>query len=218
MNSILVLSVDITGCRSDSINWLCERGKLCICEISGSCSNGNLLVYEEVISSPLCSPQISDRSVAIDWSICDTSKDNVKIRADCDEEQSSEKMIILTGVVVTTTISPTTSISPTTIVYTGSCGADGYCDFRDSECLEGYQDCPEYDGECHTDEKCCCLAEGETTSTIPGKKTGFGYGWVVGIVIIIAIVVVVYFFFIKKGRREEEIKRAFRKLYEKWGV
>lgn len=215
MNPMVALSVNITTCKSDSIDWLCERGRPCICKISGSCTDGNLLVYEEDMNSPLCSPRISDTSSSIDWSICDTLKDNVKVRADCNEDQSSEKMIILTGVVVTTT-TPTTTISPTTTIYTGTCGVDGYCEFKDNECLEDYEDCSEYEHECYTDEKCCCPINGGTPTTVPSKPSRFGYGWIIGFLIIIVIVVIVYFFFIKKGKAEQEIKHAFRKLYEKW--
>jgi len=215
INSVVVLSVNITTCKSDSIDWLCERDRPCVCEISGTCTDGNLLVYEEGITNLICAPQISDRTASIDWTICETTENNIKVRADCKDEQSSEKMIILTGAAVTTTVPTTTTSTPTT-EYTGTCGIDGYCEFKDNECLEDYEDCSEYEHECYTDEKCCCSTNGGTPTTIPSKSSGFDYGWIIGFLIIIVIVVIVYFFFIKKGKAEQEIKHAFRKLYEKW--
>jgi hypothetical protein len=125
MNFMIVLSVNITSCRSDSIDWLCERDTLCICNIQGDCSNGNLLIYKDTINNPICSPQISDFTATVDWTICKTTEDYVKARADCDEGQSTEKMLILTGTAVTTTTIRTTTTTESE-TYTGMCGIDGY--------------------------------------------------------------------------------------------
>jgi hypothetical protein len=206
---VLVLSVDITSCKSDVLNWLCDRGKKCTCKISGSCSNGNLLVYDEYLINPLCSPQIIGDTATIDWTYFNTSKDYVKAHADCDEGRSTEKMIIITAPAGTTTTIKTTT---TTTPY-GGCGTDGYCEFTENECLGGYEDCPDYDYECSTDEKCCCYVLTGTTTT-QKKQSGFNYGWLI-LPILILIGVFVYFFFIKKGGKEETIEK-FRKLYEKW--
>jgi len=209
LNPILVSSVDVTSCKSGTLNWLCERGRTCVCEISGTCSNGNFLVYDEYLTNPLCSPQIIDDTATIDWTYCNSTKDYVKARADCDEGQSPEKMIIITAPTGTTT----TSIMTTTTLY-GGCGMDGYCEYGENECLEGYEDCPEYDFECSTGEKCCCFVSVGTTTT-QKKPSGFNYGWLI-IPILIIIGVFVYFFFIRKERRRREYIEKFRKLYEKW--
>ncbi len=209
LKSILVFSVDVTDCKSGTLNWLCDRGKVCVCEISDSCTNGNLLIYDEYPSNPLCSPQIINNRVTINWVYCNTTKDYVKARADCDEGQSPEKMIILTGEFETTTTIITTT-STTTTIY-GVCGLDGYCEFTENECLEGYEDCPEYDVECSGDEKCCCSME--TTTTTQRKLSGFSYGWLI-LPVLIIIGIFVYFFFIRK-KKSETIKK-FRRLYEKW--
>ncbi len=215
------LALDITGCKSDSTNWLCDRSDLCICEISGTCTNGNILLYENDVSNLLCAPQISDSKAYIDWSLCDTTLDSLKIVADCNEGQSTERMIILTG--VASTVSTTTSISgttqstagttiQTTIEYTGMCGSDGYCESADNDCLTDYTDCPEYENECNTGEKCCCPPSGPTT-TIKGDKGGFNFLWIIPIIIVI-IAVVIYFLFIRGKERQTIL--TFRKLYEKW--
>ena len=219
MNFAPVLCVNLTSCKSDSIDWLCEKDKLCNCRITGDCSNGNLLVYEDDIYSPICSPQISDSSSSIDWSICETSEDYIKIRADCEEGQSNERMLILTGTAVTTT-TVRSSVTTTTQsdVYTGTCGGDGYCELSDVECIGSYEDCSTYDNECQVSEKCCCLVSVSTPSTSPKKKSGFNYWWIIGILAIIGLAILVYFFYIKKGHREEKIKKAFRDLYQKWGT
>ena len=218
MSFTTVLSVNITNCRSDSIDWLCEKDKLCNCRTTGDCSNGNLLIYEDNINNPVCSPQISDDTSSIDWSICKTSEDYVKIRADCDEGQSVEKMLILTGTGVTTTTTGSSATTTTQFEYTGTCGGDGYCELSDLECMESYEDCSTYDNECQLNEKCCCLVGDVVPSTDLGKKSGFNYWWIIGILVIIGLAILVYFFYIKKGHREQEIKKAFRDLYEKWGT
>lgn len=208
----IVYSADISNCKSDSINWLCERGKLCTCSIAGTCTDGNILVYAEDVSNIICSPQISDRIARIDWSYCNTTLDSVRIRADCDEGQSLEKMIIISG--TATTIATTTTATITTIETTisgGTCGAEGYCDAAINECIVGYEECSSYSSECSAGEKCCCPS---TATTTPGKKGGgFNFLWIVPIIIVVAVVLV--YFFVIRGR-EKETKLTFKKLYEKW--
>jgi len=212
------LALDITGCKSDSTNWLCERDDLCLCSIDGTCTDGNLLVYENELSNLLCAPRISDNKAYIDWSFCDTTLDMVKIRADCDEGQSTERMIILSGLLPTTTTAstttPTTTVVTTigTTVYTGTCGYEGYCENIDNDCIIDFIDCPEYDDECNVDERCCCPFA-EATTTVPSGEGGFNFLWIIPIIIVI-IVVVVYFFFIRG--RERETMLTFKRLYEKW--
>ena len=215
INLTPALSIDVTSCKSNGINWLCEQGKVCTCEISGTCSNGNLLVYEDDISNPLCSPQISDGVASIKWENCNTTKDSVKTRADCNEGQSPEERIIISAAITTTTVLGTTTVPETTIPPTttlpGMCG-DGYCEYEDYECLEGYEHCDEYDDECELNEKCCCPVAEITTTTVPSKPSRSRY-WFIGLFVILFIGGFIYFFFIKK---RGEAKIAFKKLYEKW--
>lgn len=216
------LSLDITSCKSGSTNWLCDRGHLCACEISGTCNNGNVLLYENDISNILCAPQIANNKANIDWSLCNTTLDSVRIIADCNEGQSLERMIILSGATTSTitSTSGTTSAgttagsttTQTTIEYTGMCGSDGYCEKTENECLTDYTECSENDNECNTGEKCCCPPSGTTTTT-KGDKSGFNFLWIIPVIIVV-IAVAIYFIFIR-GRERQTIL-SFRKLYEKW--
>ena len=203
------LSLDISGCKSDSTNWLCTRGSLCVCDISGTCTNGNILLYENDVSNLLCVPKITNNKAYIDWTYCNTTLDSIRIRADCDEGQSLERMIILSGTTTSVSTTMLTTVATTT-EYTGMCGNEGYCEKIENECLTGYENCLENDDECNADEKCCCPG---TTTTIPSDKGGFNFLWVIPIIIVI-IVVLVYLFFIRG--RERETMLTFRKLYEKW--
>jgi len=210
----IVLSVDVISCKSGNLNWLCEKGLICVCKISGSCSNGNLLVYDNYLSNPLCSPQIINNTVNINWNYCNVEKDYVKAVVDCDEGQSSEKMIIITAATGTTTTSTITTTTFTTTTLYGGCGIDGYCEYTENECLEGHEYCPEYDTACASNEKCCCyIYEGPTTTQ--KRPSSFNYGWLI-IPILIIIGLFVYFFFIKKERERKKYIEKFRKLYEKW--
>jgi hypothetical protein len=206
----IVYSADITSCKSGSVNWLCERGKLCTCSISGTCTNGNILVYGDYVTNVLCLPKISDKTAIIDWSYCNTTSDYVKIRVDCDEGQSSEKMIIVSGVATTATTTRTSTTVQTTISE-GVCGADGYCEITSNECVVGYEDCNSYNTECNTGEKCCCPS---LTTTIPEEEGGFNYIWIVPVIVVVIAAVLFYFFFLKE--REKKTKLAFKRLYEKW--
>lgn len=85
--------VEIIGCKSGDVNWFCEVGKRCTCITEGPCTNGNLLVYQSSISTPICSPTISGSYASIDWDACSVISSYIKVRADCDESQSSEKVI-----------------------------------------------------------------------------------------------------------------------------
>jgi len=211
------LALDISECKSDSTNWLCERGEMCVCTITDTCTNGNVLLYENDVSQLLCAPKITDNKAYIDWSYCNTTLDSIRLRADCDQGQSAERMIILSGVptTVATTIAtttPTTTQTTETTEYTGMCGDDGYCENINNECLMNYEDCSVYDDECNVDERCCCPSAGPTTTT-PSDGGGFNYLYIIPVIIVI-IVVVIYFFFIRG--RERETMLTFKRLYEKW--
>ena len=93
----IVFSVSITDCTSGYSSWTCESGSICKCTISGSCTDGNLLVYKTSVSNLLCCPSIINSIARIDWKNCGSPMGQVRVRADCEEGQSSEKIILITS-------------------------------------------------------------------------------------------------------------------------
>jgi len=41
----LAFAVEIESCKSDSDNWECDPDEICVCEISGDCTD--VYVYQE---------------------------------------------------------------------------------------------------------------------------------------------------------------------------
>jgi hypothetical protein len=111
--------------------------------------------------------------------------------------------IIATTAISTTSVNvSTTPKSTTSTTKTSKCGPNGYCEAIDGECTTGYEDCPDNDIDCETDQKCCCVAE---IQPAPDNL------WlVVGLIVILLMVVLVYFFIKSKSRI------TFEKLYRKW--
>ncbi|MBU5678510.1 MAG: hypothetical protein QXJ96_03010 [Candidatus Aenigmatarchaeota archaeon] len=141
-------ALEILGCSSSREAWKCEIGKDCICLISGNCTNGTLLVYQEDIRSLVCAPQIIEGVARIDLELCDaTYYKNLKVIADCDEGFSEEKSISLIAPRIETT-STTTSIEisrPRVSTTTIGCGLKGqYCGVGRAPCCEGLTCCPDY--------------------------------------------------------------------------
>lgn len=110
---VYAASIDITTCKSGTTDWSCNSDKTCACTISGTCTNGFLLVYKDTISNLLCSPTISGTSASINWNACGNPTGSVGARADCDQGQSVDKTINIVQA-TTTTSSTTTSTSTTT--------------------------------------------------------------------------------------------------------
>ena len=201
----IVLSVEIIRCKSDDTNWLCEEGEICVCKISGECTDGNLLVYEGSIENLLCLPEIDDDEAVIDWDDCENPLEWVDVRADCEEGQSEEESIYFKEIIITETTTSTTTTTITTIGTTTIEEELEPCPI-DWECCEGelyYEDepCP-IDMEC-IDHVCVPYEEVE--------EEGFNYGLIAGIIVVIIVVFLIYSFFIKKRG-----KMSFKKLYEKW--
>lgn len=210
MSPNIVLSVEITRCKSDDTNWLCAEGEVCVCKISGTCTDGNLLVYEGSINNLLCAPEIDDDEAVIDWYDCGNPLEWVDVRADCEEGQSEEESIyVIEEVIIRTTTIPdditTTTTRTITIDVTTTIEELEPCPI-DWECCEGelyYEDEP-----CPIDMECidhvCVPFEGD-------EEGGLNFGLVVGIIVVIIVVFFIYFFFLKKKGR-----MSFNKLYEKW--
>ncbi|MEM5860915.1 MAG: hypothetical protein QXL09_00580 [Candidatus Aenigmatarchaeota archaeon] len=143
--SQISIALEILGCRSAREPWICEIGKECVCVISGNCTNGNLLVYQEDMRSILCAPQIIDGIAKIDLELCEAIYyKTLKIRADCEEEFSEEKSIsIIAPRIETTTTTTSIEISrPRVSTTTIGCGLKGhYCGVGRPPCCEGLTCC-----------------------------------------------------------------------------
>lgn len=209
-----VYAVSITNCRSGDKSWECEEGEICMCFISGECTDGNLLVYKSDIGDLYCAPRITGVKAEIDWNDCGNPSGEVEVIADCDEGQSFEQEIEI--------------IEAQETVY---CGINGYCESKATGCKSDYEKCSEYDDECSSDEKCCCLkipekvpcphecCSGEidyedkecqigyTCVNNVCKKTeteGGSNTWLIIGIIIIFIIAGAAFFILKKGKTDEE--------------
>lgn len=143
-------ALDILGCSSHRESWKCEIGNDCICVISGNCTNGSLLVYQEDIRSLLCSPQISEGIARIDLEFCEAIYyRNLKVKADCDEGMSQEKIITIIpkSEVISTTLPSTLNLTTTIaqrVTTTISCGLRGqYCGPGRAACCSGLVCCPD---------------------------------------------------------------------------
>jgi hypothetical protein len=197
----IVLSLEIDYCKSNDDNWFCEAGEICVCEISGDCTDGVLLVYEGSIKNLLCVPEIYDDQAVIDWDACGDPREWIDVRADCEEGQSDEETILVAELVEPPidTVQTTSTTSRTTID-----GGLEPCPL-DYDCCEGepeYEDFPCLAGmECINNE--CVKYDDE--------DGGINYGLIIGVIVIAVIAFLVYSFYLKKGK-----KMTFKKLYEKW--
>jgi len=87
-------SINIDKCYSEGTrDWECYNDDICICKISGSCSNGRLLVYETDIRTLLCAPKIVNGFADIVWDDCFNPTGSIKIMSDCDEGQTDERTV-----------------------------------------------------------------------------------------------------------------------------
>jgi len=208
LSSPLVFSADIEveNCESNNRDWECVINEICVCEIEGDCTNGNLLVYDDDITDMLCMPEIDDNEAQFTLDSCGSPIGKIRVRADCDEGQSEEERldaiefeIILTTIEETTTTREiTTTRATTTVEELEECPIEW-------DCCEGelyYEDAPCPPGEECIDHVCVPYEEPEE---------GFNYGLIAGIIVVIIVVFLIYFFFIKRRG-----KMSFKKLYEKW--
>lgn len=146
--SQLCMAIEISSCSSSREAWICEIGNDCICIISGNCTDGNLLIYQDDMRSLVCAPKIIEGIARVDLYLCDaTYYKNLKVRADCDEGFSEEKNILIKtpGIEVSTTIPTTIEITiPMITTTTLKCGLKGqYCGVGRAPCCEGLTCCPD---------------------------------------------------------------------------
>jgi len=180
----LASSVTITSCKSDDADWECQEDEICVCSISGACTDGNLIVYKSTISNLYCTPVIKNGKAEIDWDNCKNPSGTIKVRADCDEGQSSIKSIEIVSESATTTHSTTTTTEPEDELEEcpyECCINEIY--YEDEFCPSGF--------ECINNE---CVETGKSSNK----------GLIIVGILIILIIAVVAFFVIKKGSKEEE--------------
>jgi hypothetical protein len=107
-------ALSVSECYSDDgDSWKCSDNEFCVCEISGSCSHGDLLIYENDIDDVLCIPKIIDSQAEFSPLECMyDSGDTLKVRAVCDEGYSPEKDLDIylgTGTTISGTTLPSTT-------------------------------------------------------------------------------------------------------------
>ncbi len=169
----LVLAVDIDSCKSyGKDNWHCQDDDICICEFSGDCTDGRLLVYETDIRTLFCMPKIVDGYADINWGNCDYPTGEVKVRADCEEGQSEERTIELVsgndngnGNGDTTTTTTSTTIVPCNFVCQATCTDDNNPPFCYRRISHGTDGCPEGTICCESILKECPSEELPITTT-----------------------------------------------------
>ena len=200
MNFSSILAISIVNCTSNDKIWECELDKTCNCIISGTCTNGNLLVYHKNITTLLCSPKINDSIASIEWENCKNPTGYVNIRADCDEGQSDQETILLfaptttttTTIITTTTRRTTTTRATTTTIQIPTQRACPYecCvdepGYRDKYCSPGLTCCPD-----HTCKKSC---EGGLSSKI-----------IFWVALAAIIPIVLFLLYVWKGKASENI-------------
>lgn len=150
----LVSGIEIESCKSEGKNnWECGSSDICVCRISGGCTDGRLLVYETDVRNLFpCMPKIINGYADIIWDNCDNPTGEVKVRADCSEGQSSQKTINIISPEApppqsnghhgtTTTITTTTTISCNYVCQT-TCVDDNNPPFCYRRMVQGTGGCP----------------------------------------------------------------------------
>lgn len=193
---VLLLTIDyssaleVSSCNSGGDEWTCQTDKICICEISGDCTNGNLFVYDTNFLTPLCLPKIDDGKVNIEWDQCQSTTKEVKVMANCYEGNSSEKIIQLIEYVPTTSSIKTTTIATTTtnLIPCQSECCENMPGFLDKECEKGLVCCSsgEFGGQCKKNVDECFVTQ--------EKKRGSGIFIIIAIIGLIVIVGLVLYF------------------------
>jgi len=178
----LAYAVKIESCKSEGeSDWDCHESDICICRISGDCTNGRLLVYEKDIRTLLCMPRIVNGYSDIDWDDCFSPIGEVKVRADCEEEQSSENTVNIVsgngdggngghnGGSRTTTTTTTTTTIPCNYVCQAMCMDDNNPPFCYKRIPHGTNSCPGSTICCESILTSC--PEAGPGTTIPQDKT-----------------------------------------------
>jgi hypothetical protein len=134
-------NIEIVSCTSGKNPWECEIGKACVCQISGTCTSGELLVYKDSIYNALCMPTISSGISVIFSDACNIRKGEIKVRASCLEGNSIEKTISIVEFSTQPEPQPTTIIpQPTTTIIYKTCAEIGE-DCSNLVCCEGLMCC-----------------------------------------------------------------------------
>ncbi len=88
--------ISITTCKSGATDWVCNISGVCKCELAGSCTNGDFLVYKKDPNDILCSFEINGSEVVMYWDKCGSpTTDDVKVVVDCNGNRSSEETIFI---------------------------------------------------------------------------------------------------------------------------
>ena len=167
-----IFAVSIESCKSGRENWVCDPDDICVCEISGDCTDGDLLVYKDDITDLLCAPEILGSNVDIFWEKCGNPIGEVKVRADCEEGQSSREKITISYIssaVTTTTSTTTTTVILCNYVCQSTCSDDNNPPFCYRRIPHGTRGCPGGTICCESIFKQC--PETETGTTISQDET-----------------------------------------------
>ncbi len=178
-------NIEIVNCTSGKNSWECEIGKPCVCQISGTCTNGELLVYKDSIYNALCMPTISSGISVIFLDACNIRRGEIKVRASCFEGNSMEKTISIVEYSMPLEPQPTTIPKITTTIIYEPCAEVGE-DCSNLECCEGLICC-----EDNTCQEYC-----------EEKPKGLNI-WIL-IIPLIGILIILAFFFIIKKKGEIE--------------
>lgn len=216
------LALTIESCSSNTESWKCEKGKLCICRISGSCTNGNLLVYKTSLANLLCAPSIVDGTAEIDWNFCGNPTGTVRVIADCDEGQSEERSLEIIILAPTTTTSTTTTIplTPTTTSTTTSTTPP----FRPTTTIPttAKEECPYeccvdepqfYDKHCGAGFRCV----DNVCEPIPSEETKRGGGGGALIILVLLLFVILIGAIVVFFKLKRTAPKSYEDLYKKWG-
>lgn len=87
------LAVIIDDCYSGRYDHFeCEYDDMCYCEISGNCTDGDLIIYRDDVDETICIPEIFDSEVEFNRYDCEFEPNEiVYIRAICEEDYSPEE-------------------------------------------------------------------------------------------------------------------------------
>ncbi|MBU5678915.1 MAG: hypothetical protein KQA36_03465 [Candidatus Aenigmarchaeota archaeon] len=130
--------IEITECSSGKEPWVCYSNELCICRISGICTDGILMIYKGSIQDAFCFPSIEKGIAAIYLDDCNNPREEIKVRASCLEGNSAEKTIKIEEKVERASTTTTIATRETTTIRECSKLGDS-CAYQN--CCEGLYCC-----------------------------------------------------------------------------
>lgn len=169
--------IEITECSSGKDPWVCYTNELCVCRISGICTEGTLMIYKNSIQDAFCFPSIEKGIAAIYLDMCNNPRGEIKVRASCLEGNSVEKTIRIEEKIERITTTTIATRETTTIVECSKLGDT--CAYQ--SCCEGLY--------CCEDMICKESCEKERIETNP---------WLLIIPIVGLLIIVASFLIIKK--------------------